>query len=251
MAHSPVNAAPHVLRAEGSWRDIGQAYGEQFREELRVARSAVYDLTAALEIKPSSVAERVGAFVPWARESTPDRWNELAGVAEGSGLSLEDVLLMHLLEDLFNVDACTSGAADGVLAHAEMWFAGQSDYAVLVASPTNGPPTVTVSCVGFLTGVGLNASGFALGVQSTSSTDAKVGVPRALISRQVLCAPSANEALKHTDTAHRSGGNGYVCTPTTTHPRRCRRSQPERANPPCGTAKPRAALRRTAARWTS
>jgi len=37
-----------------------------------------------------------------------------------------------------------------------------TDYAVLVSEPADGPPVITVSCIGFLTGVGLNGSGFAM-----------------------------------------------------------------------------------------
>jgi Acyl-coenzyme A:6-aminopenicillanic acid acyl-transferase len=84
-----------------------------------------------------------------------------------------------------------------------------------ISEPHGGPPVITVSCVGFLTGVGLNGSGFAMGVQSTSSRDARVGVPRAMVSRSALCAWSATEAVREATRYHRSGGNGFViATPT-------------------------------------
>src|SRR5262245_51616276 len=58
-------------------------------------------------------------------------------------------------------------------------------------------------------------SGFAMGVQSTSSRDVRVGVPRAMVSRSALCALSAAEAVREATRHHRSGGNGFVIvTPT-------------------------------------
>ena len=161
-----------------------------------------------------SLKARINDYIPYAQE-LPARWDELVGVAQGSCLAIEDVLLMQMLEDLLDVDACTTAGRAGFLLHAEMWFASHTDYAVLISEPTDGPPVITVSCIGFLTGVGLNGSGFAMGVQSTSSRDARVGVPRAMVSRSALCALSATEAARQATRHHRSGGNGFVIvTPT-------------------------------------
>ena len=122
-----------------------------------------------------SLKARINDYIPYAQE-LPARWDELVGVAQGSCLAIEDVLLMQMLEDLLDVDACTTAGRAGILLHAEMWFASHTDYAVLISEPAGGPPVITVSCIGFLTGVGLNGSGFAMGVQSTSSRGARVGV---------------------------------------------------------------------------
>ena len=156
-----------------------------------------------------SLESRIRDYLPYARQ-LPARWDELLGVAQGSGLAIENVLLMQLLEDLLEVEACTTVGRAGVLLHAEMWFASHTDYAVLISEPDFGPPVITVSCIGFLTGVGLNGSGFAMGVQSTSSRDARVGVPRAMVSRSALCARSAVDAVGQATGHHRSGGNGFV-----------------------------------------
>jgi hypothetical protein len=156
-----------------------------------------------------SLKARINDYIPYAQR-LPARWDELAGVAQGSCLAIEDVLLMQMLEDLLDVDACTTAGRAGFLLHAEMWFASHTDYAVLISEPADGPPVITVSCIGFLTGVGLNGSGFAMGVQSTSSRDVRVGVPRAMVSRSALCALSAAEAVREATRHHRSGGNGFV-----------------------------------------
>ena len=161
-----------------------------------------------------SLKTRINDYIPYAQE-LPARWDELVGVAQGSCLAIEDVLLMQMLEDLLDVDACTTAGRAGFLLHAEMWFASHTDYAALISEPTDGPPVITVSCIGFLTGVGLNGSGFAMGVQSTFSRDARVGVPRAMVSRSALCASSAAEAAREATRHHRSGGNGFVIATAT------------------------------------
>jgi Acyl-coenzyme A:6-aminopenicillanic acid acyl-transferase len=205
---------PRVIRGKGSWLEIGRQYGEELRVEIAHARSAIEELAIAAGYDRVSLKDRVNAYTPYAQE-LPARWDELVGVAQGSCLAIEDILLMQMLEDLLDVDACTTAGRAGFLLHAEMWFASHTDYAVLICEPADGPPVITVSCVGFLTGVGLNGSGFAMGVQSTASRDARVGVPRAMVSRSALCAVSAAEAVREATRHHRSGGNGFVIvTPT-------------------------------------
>ena len=205
---------PPVVRCQGSWLEMGRQYGEELRAEVADASRAIEELAMAAGYDRAGLRARVNDYVPYARE-LPSRWDELVGVAQGSCLAIEDVLLMQMLEDLLDVDACTTAGRAGFLLHAEMWFASHTDYAVSISEPTDGPPVITVSCIGFLTGVGLNGSGFAMGVQSTSSRDARVGVPRAMVSRSALCASSAAEAVREATRHHRSGGNGFViATPT-------------------------------------
>jgi hypothetical protein len=205
---------PRVIRCEGSWLEIGRQYGEELRADIAHAFRAIEKLAMAAGHDRMSLRARIDEYIPYAQE-LPARWDELVGVSQGSRLAIEDVLLMQLLEDLLDVDACTTAGRAGFLLHAEMWFASHTDYAILISEPAGGPPVITVSCIGFLTGVGLNGSGFAMGVQSTSSRDVRVGVPRAMVSRSALCARSAAEAVREATRHHRSGGNGFVVvTPT-------------------------------------
>ncbi len=192
---------PRVIRCKGSWLEIGRQYGEELRADIAHASRAIEELAMAAGHDRMSLKARINGYIPYAQK-LPARWDELVGVAQGSCLAIEDVLLMQMLEDLLDVDACTT-------------FASHTDYAVLISEPADGPPVITVSCIGFLTGVGLNGSGFAMGVQSTSSRDVRVGVPRAMVSRSALCALSAAEAVREATRHHRSGGNGFVIvTPT-------------------------------------
>jgi hypothetical protein len=200
---------PRVVRCKGSWLEIGRQYGEELRDDIAHAFRAVEELAVAAGHDRRGLRARIKDYIPYAQR-LPARWDELAGVAQGSGLAIEDVLLMQMLEDLLDVDACTTAGRAGFLLHAEMWFASHTDYAVFISEPSGGPPVITVSCIGFLTGVGLNGSGFAMGVQSVSARDARVGVPRAMVSRSALCASSAAGAVREATGHHRSGGNGFV-----------------------------------------
>src|SRR5260370_28041289 len=199
---------PRVIRCKGSWLEIGRQYGEELRADIAHASRAIEELAMAAGHDRMSLKARINDYSHYAK-NLPARGDELVGVAQGSCLAIEDVLLMQMLEDLLDVDACTTAGRVGFLLHAEMWFASHTDYAVLISEPADGPPVITVSCIGFLTGVGLNGSGFAMGVQSTSSPDVRVGVPRAMVSRSALCAWSAAEAGREATRHHQAGGNGF------------------------------------------
>lgn len=56
-----------------------------------------------------SLKARINDYIPYAQK-LPARWDELVGVAQGSCLAIEDMLLMQMLEDLLDVDACTTAS---------------------------------------------------------------------------------------------------------------------------------------------
>src|SRR5690242_3409990 len=133
---------PRVIRCKGSWLEIGRQYGEELRAEIAHAARALEELAVAAGHDRMSLKAHINGYIPYAQR-LPARWDELVGVAQGSCLAIEDVLLMQMLEDLLDVDACTTAGRAGFLLHAEMWFASHTDYAVLISEPTAGPPVIT------------------------------------------------------------------------------------------------------------
>jgi hypothetical protein len=125
---------PRVIRGKGSWLEIGRQYGEELRTEIAHAFRAIEELAIAAGYDRMRLKDRIDDYIPYAQE-LPARWDELAGVAQGSCLAIEDVLLMQMLEDLLDVDACTTAGRAGFLLHAEMWFASHTEYAVLISEP--------------------------------------------------------------------------------------------------------------------
>ena len=173
-------------------------------------------------------------------QKLPARDSGMSWSGSRGRLAIEDVLLMQMLEDLLDVDACTTARPQGFLLHAEMWFASHTDYAVLIVPARRRTAGDHCSCIGFLTGVGLNGSEFAIGMQSTSSRDVRVGVPRAMVSRSALVpALSAAEAVREaTPTSplgwkrvrHRHPNGRAGCRDLGGH-QRCHRGRPWGAHP--------------------
>ena len=123
---------PRVIRCKGSWLEMGRQYGEELRADIAHASRAIEELAVAAGHDRMSLKARINDYIPYAQK-LPARWDELVGVAQGSCLAIEDVLLMQMLEDLLDVDACTTAGRAGLLLHAEMWFASHTDYAVFIS----------------------------------------------------------------------------------------------------------------------
>ncbi|MDQ3777757.1 MAG: C45 family peptidase [Actinomycetota bacterium] len=199
-----------VVRASGTWWEIGSAYGEELRDGIQRSVAFYAAMAPRLGGTAAELHDRIRPYIEAARVHASTRFAELEGMAAGANIGLEDALLINCVEELTNIDACTTAAKGRFLVHAEMWYADQREIGVLVARPDDGPAVAVASCVGFLTGVGANSAGFAQGVQSAFATDERVGVPRVMPSRDALCAPDADAALAAACAFERAGGYSYV-----------------------------------------
>jgi len=131
----------------------------------------------------------------------PERYHdELDGLAEGSGVPLEDLQLMHAIPSRFH---CTGAAAlPAVTKDGKLYHTRSLDYALdigdtvrpqtnsllLVSVPQDGIAHVSVGWAGFLGCVtGMNASGLAIGEMGSRSSDETYdGFPMIFLVREAL-----------------------------------------------------------------
>jgi isopenicillin-N N-acyltransferase-like protein len=194
------------VRTRGSHRQIGRDYGDAAAGEIAEALGFYEEITKGVQV----YARRVGPYIDAARNRLPHLVEEMEGLAEGSGRSLEEIAVLNSIEEFEDFEACTTIVSGRFLLHAEQWYGGHHGTAVVMAEPESGPAFVSPTCVGFLPAVGMNARGLAFGVDSISSSDHRVGVPRLLVSRHVLASSSIPEAVVATNLPERAGGYAYV-----------------------------------------
>ena len=193
--------------AVGSHREVGRAYGEAAAEQIA---QAVDFYGGVVTGGIGQAADKIGPYIDAARRSLPHLVEEMDGLREGSGRSFEEIAVLNCIEEVVDFEACTSVASGRFLIHAEQWYAGHEGVAVVVGGPDGSPPFVSPTCSGFLPVVGLNACGVALGVDSLTTHDDRVGVPRVFVSRHVLSATSLNRARAAATLRDRAGGYAYV-----------------------------------------
>jgi isopenicillin-N N-acyltransferase-like protein len=113
------------------------------------------------------------------------------------------------------MERCTAFAVSGpggtILAHNELWYAGDvGNVGVVAASSDDGVAFASPCVVTCLPAVGMNAAGVAQAIMSLSAQDDGVGIPRVLVSRHSLEAGDPDDVATRATLSGRAGGYGYV-----------------------------------------
>lgn len=190
-----------VLHLEGTHREMGVQHGKLLGDHIRQnveflvhekGEEAVAEI-GPVAIKPNAVISQIVAIQ---RKHVPQKyWEEIEGLAEGSGLSVEDVQAANFIPELFHCSGfalMNSATKDGTLYHGRVLDYGVDmklqDHAVLiVAKPKGGIPFVNVSYAGFVGSVtGMNNNHVSIGEMGGKGLGQWNGVPMAFLVREVL-----------------------------------------------------------------
>ena len=152
-----------LIECSGSPREMGRQYGEQARDSIHANREwwqterRVAESDATLASSREFLCERI-----------PDVYEELHGIAEGSGMPFDEMLIFNQRDAGTRGVGCTSMAlvapADGTLvAKNNDGSTGESgSFVVRRSRPTRGLPMVQVTYAGWLSGLdAMNAEGLA------------------------------------------------------------------------------------------
>jgi hypothetical protein len=213
----------------GKPRDRGRAYGTAFKDGI--AHFLEKEIYGSFVGKPSPkdrmlrYAVACGAVV---REVCPVVFQELEGVADGSGRELDEVLLITLHEELYHrgalpkVPHCTAVAV-GPPDTAGPTFVGQTwDWMESVAGMSSvvewrtgdGPAVLAYGFPGLWAGAGLNSNGVALCWTSADlgnhALGARVGVPSYALIAHLLYQNDLDAALKEVARDRHAGWFAFV-----------------------------------------
>jgi isopenicillin-N N-acyltransferase like protein len=202
-----------VAEVTGGPRALGFAQGSAFSEEI--AQAIDFYMRLAAENGGDFALAGAGAmkFLKVAAVRVPGQVLELEGLADGAGAPLEAIAALNCFEEVESwaaPESCTTMISGPFLMHAEQWYANHDRVTVVVARPESGPPFVSPTCAGFLPAVGMNASGFAQGIDSLSDEGDRLGIPRVLVSRSALGARDIEGAIGAACMEGRAGGYAHV-----------------------------------------
>lgn len=190
-----------VLHLKGTPYEMGYQHGALLKDDIRGLIRFLFDVKAkelnaevfGFKVEPrkviASIAEQQKQFVP------PRFYEELRGVADGSGMSYEEVVSANFIPELFHCSGfALSGKAtkDGTLYHGRILDYGcdwkLQDHAVLaIVEPEGGIPFANVTYAGFVGSVtGMNAERISIGEMGGRGLGRWAGVPMALLVRMAL-----------------------------------------------------------------
>ncbi len=218
---------PPLIRISGSHREMGRQIGEatasRVQHSLENARNLVAMAYDQLQLNWEGAIIQSKKYIPFAQERYPQYVEELLGIAEGAGVSFDDLAFLNAMEavtmDALHLTKCTSIAvneertADGhvLLGHNEDWVPeDEADIFVIHATPDDEPPFLALTYGGLLPNIGFNAAGIAQCCDSVYPTDSRIGIPRVVLSRAVLSARTPAEAIRHMLVPLRAAGYNHL-----------------------------------------
>ena len=218
-----------ILNLQGSPYDVGLQYGRQLRELV----GSYYGFCRMLlrDVPENDIAETLSKVECGLRDKYPDALEEMRGIASGSRLVYDDVLLMNFTSEVRSQipRGCTSFiATEGVTKTGQPIMGKTRDMAsqayfpfqiaMKVCMPGKAEIFLAEAFSGMVvTGCGMNEYGLAItlnAIRSISDTDDTIGVQRAFLARLILeeCrnTEEALDLFTKTEMAYQ-GANFLVC----------------------------------------
>ena len=217
-------SAPRVLELSGSPRQMGLVHGQAFGDDIRrytaervaLAGSEVWtghamDRRAVLALADACVAEHVAY--------APDLADEVAGIAEATGLSMAELIVTNGFTDFIDLvyarggshgttdkveDDCTAFiipdrlSVDGKGYFGQTWdmHAGSKPYVVLLhGRPDHAPAFMAFSLTGCVGMIGMNEAGIAIGINNLLGAEGQIGVSWPFVVRKALQQTELDAAL--------------------------------------------------------
>lgn len=190
-----------VLHVKGKPYDLGYQHGALLKEHIRQNLHYLFEVKAknakleflGVEVQPR---ELIAKIVATQRPHMPPRFlEELKGLADGAGCSVDDILVANFIPELFHCSGfaiMNSATRDGTLYHGRVldysidWQL-QEHALLVVAEPEGYIPFVNVTYAGFIGSVtGMNAEHVSLGEMGGRGLGHWEGTPMSFLVRRVL-----------------------------------------------------------------
>lgn len=216
-----------MVRVSGSHREIGRQIGEdraiQVRHSVENARCLIQQTLNSLELTWDGALIQSRKYMPFSQERYPQYVEELIGMAEGAGVTYDELAVVNAMEavamDALHLTKCTSLAVNGdrtadghvLAAHNEDWLPDDEQDVYLVhASPDDEPPWLAMTYGGLLANIGFNAEGIAQCCDTVYPNDTRIGIPRVIVSRAVLGARTLADAIRSAVVPKRAAGYNHL-----------------------------------------
>ncbi len=201
------------LPADSTPRERGRLHGEMFAGEIRSLAELRTYLTRTVGnfASDEQVLDLAARHMPVLEAFDRDLHQELLGIAEGSGATPAQIVVLNHYTDLRDLDASgdargTSQTDDGctvvyartssgpVLAQTWDMHATAMPYMLMLRTPCGGGEAWLLSLTGCLGMTGISSTGVAVAINNMHSRDAKIGVVWSALVRKALSCDGAAAA---------------------------------------------------------
>jgi isopenicillin-N N-acyltransferase-like protein len=228
-----------VFDVAGDPYTMGRAHGERFADDIR----AFAEQRLAFCADPSftgkgltrdHVMDITRACIPYHEAYYPAAMDELRGIADATGLTIEETIILNGFTDLLDTiqsfdkdvilpdtvarDDCTAfiasphATADGQPYVGQTWDMNReaTPYIfVLRAEPDDGPRYITMTVTGCIAMIGMNEAGISIGITNLCGADGRIGVTWTFVVRKALAQDNLKDAISCIMDAPLAGGHNY------------------------------------------
>lgn len=231
------------IGVRGSPREMGCQVGEAAREEVRAFADLVverFNIGRKSRLAPGAALAIAAEAMPYAERYLPDAMEELRGIAAGAGVTVEQVMLINVRNQLGAPEArpprrarasltasgapegCTAvlveprASASGVGMVAQNWDndpATDAFSVVLTRRPTGKPAFMTFTRPGEIAYLGLSEAGIGIALNAMPGAQRRNGVPWYFLLRAIYETTALDAAVKEIRRAKRAiPANALVIT---------------------------------------
>jgi isopenicillin-N N-acyltransferase-like protein len=214
-----ISGAPYERGAQ-----LGRQVPERIRNTLEMYRDAFSHYTG---LSWDEVRTRASAFQPAIEAYDDELVPEMAGMADGAGLALEDILaintrteVMYGFSDVmlpectaFGVRGASTDNGDVLLAQNWDWLPPSRDSCIVLEAELPGRPSfVTFVEAGLVAKMGFNDAGIGMvtNLLLTDEDRGEVGVPFHVVLRGILTSPTFADAVAAVTRARRASSGNYL-----------------------------------------
>ena len=230
-----------VVELSGAPRRMGEAFGEEFREDIQNFTQSRMDHLAEFvqrhdpgrRLSREAILTAVRLTLDAHRQFDAAIWEEFCGIARAAHLALEELLVGNGYTDMRDfvlfagaepaagpaghLGECSAflipaDRADGEPIVGQTWDmnADAAEFVRVVhRKPDDAPETLGLTTVGCLCLIGMNSEGVAVGNTNLVPTDARPGVNYLFTLTRALRCGSAEEAAAQVEAAPRLSGHNY------------------------------------------
>jgi isopenicillin-N N-acyltransferase-like protein len=207
------------LEVRGAPREMGRQLGEAAREEVRTFVDLVverFNVGRTARVNPRAALDVAADSIPYAERYAPDSMEELRGIAEGAGITLEQAMLINVRNQLGAVappEGCTSvlieprASASGNGLVAQNWDndPATDDFSVvLTRRPTGKPAMMSFTRPGEMAYIGLSSAGIGMVLNAMPGAQRRTGVPWYFVLRAMYEAQDLEGAVGAAERAERT-----------------------------------------------
>ncbi|WP_233269413.1 C45 family peptidase [Alteribacillus sp. YIM 98480] len=212
------------FKLQGTPREIGRQYGEKCKDLIHQhLHYSISRLKERVEINSKIIKEKVLSYQEYVLQYAPFFDEEIRGVAEGAGITLDEAYLLQLRAEIYeDLDAsleCTTFAYKEEASCDQIPLIGQnadlpdfySDIGVILEIiPNEGPSILMLTPAGQVSYIGINDQGLGVFANFLTCDEWRIGFPRYLTSRLALTQRTVNDASSLLSSVYRASSRNLI-----------------------------------------